>query len=103
MNSEMKSANQVGKLVWKSFGIDSIRILNVSLAKAMVDQKTTHQIAQLTCQIKSKEAVGVFKGDKCIAGDISTPVMNSELIILEKWLTIEHSDWKIAGKLKSSS
>jgi hypothetical protein len=57
MNKEMKTANQVGKMVWKSFGFDSVKILNVSLAEAMINQNTTHKIAQITCKVESREVL----------------------------------------------
>ena len=60
MNSEMKIAHQVGKMKWKSFGFDSVKMLNVSLAEAMVDQQTTHKIAQITCRVQSREVLILY-------------------------------------------
>ena len=109
LNSDMKASHKLGRHVWKSFGsITSPKILNAAIAEVLMDKDTTHKIAQLTVKLQTKQvchcflkiqAMGIYKGDECIAGNLNEPRDITEYVVVEKWITEPHSEWRIAGKI----
>jgi hypothetical protein len=101
LKSDMKQTQRMGRYVWRSFGsVAEPKIVNAVIAKVMYSDDDIHEVAQLTVKVQTKQAVGIYKGEELIAGNLSQPKEVTEFIVVEKDISDPYSDWKIAGKLE---
>ena len=60
MNGDMKTAHKLGTLTWRISDLEPLKIVNIVLANAMLDDKTTHKVAQITLHAKSRQECYFF-------------------------------------------
>ncbi|RKO85483.1 hypothetical protein BDK51DRAFT_50750 [Blyttiomyces helicus] len=101
LNPDLKAATKLGKFVWKSHGsIQTPRAVHAVHVKTQIDHGgPEHLVAQVTVKISLRQSMAIFQGTKVIGGDPNKIIDVVEYIVLERWLTKEGQDWKIAGKL----
>jgi hypothetical protein len=97
----MKETQRLGRYVWRSFGsVAQPKIVNAVIAQVMYSENDTHDVVQLTVRVQTKQAVGIYKGEELIAGNLNQPKEVTEFIVVERDISDSFSDWKIAGKLE---